>query len=256
MDKVQSISDKFFIKQFGLQRSGTNAMKALLEINYPNVRVLTNYLGNKHSACTWDSIVESSNSQNYSEFDLLDLEIEKIRELIAREDLPIIIHVKKPIPWFESYFRYQKKKIQFLNPEANPIFDIDWCIKCSKIWEEQIVSWITLANQFPDNCIIIEHKETLLNTENVLANIVNKFNLKKSPNLVSKIDNVMKRGHQKEHGENLINPYHKFDPTYHTENKWLENYPSDVLAFAEQEVRKIIERNEIISQSEINFVDY
>ena len=26
---------KFFIKQFGLQRSGTNAVKALLEVNFP-----------------------------------------------------------------------------------------------------------------------------------------------------------------------------------------------------------------------------
>ena len=35
---------KFFIKQFGLQRSGTNAVKALLEVNFPEIRVLTTFL--------------------------------------------------------------------------------------------------------------------------------------------------------------------------------------------------------------------
>ena len=97
--------------------------------------------------------------------------------------------------------------------------------------------------------------EILKNPENLLNKIVNKFDLEEAIHLVSQIENVMKRGHYKEHGKDLINPYHKFDPSYHTEKKWLDNYSPEVLDFASKEVAKIVERNEIISQSDIDFTE-
>jgi hypothetical protein len=255
MQQYNRFSERIFIKQYGLPRSGTNAMKALIEINYPNVRVLTAFLGNKHDSTDWETIVSSSNSKDFEEYDLTKDDVTKIKQLIKAVELPIIIHIKKPIPWFESYFRYQKKKIQWNNPSANLSFDIDWCRKCARLWEEKVLSWLNLANQHPVNCIIVEHMEILVNPENVLNAIVSKFGLNISGNLISSIENVMKRGHYKEHGNDLINPYYKFDPSYHTENKWLDNYSPEVLSFAKQEVLKIVERHEIISKCSIDFID-
>ena len=61
---------KFFIKQFGLQRSGTNAVKALLEVNFPDIRVLTTYLGNKHKPTNYQSLVDQSDDPDFQEYDL------------------------------------------------------------------------------------------------------------------------------------------------------------------------------------------
>lgn len=246
---------RIFIKQFGLQRSGTNILKALIEINYPNSRVLTMYLGNKHEISTWESMAQSINTQNNVEFDLTEIERELIIKDIEERNLPILIQIKKPISWLDSYFRYQKKKIQYLDPEANPSFDLSWAARSLSLWEATVVSWLSLAKEYPDNCIIIEHMEMLEKPEEVLEKIACKFELIGSGKLISQINNAMKRGHYKVHGKDLIDPYHKFDPSYHTEKQWLQNYPEDVLSFAKKRVQQIIEENAFITKFGIDFTE-
>jgi hypothetical protein len=62
------------------------------------------------------------------------------------------------------------------------------------------------------------------------------------------VENEMKRGHYKEHGRNLINPFNKFDPSFHLERKWLSNFPAEVLSFAIEETGLIGERHPILKE--------
>ena len=73
---------KFFIKQFGLQRSGTNAVKALLEVNFPEIRVLTTYLGNKHKPTNYQTLVEQSDDSNFEEYDFTSKDVVDIKEQV------------------------------------------------------------------------------------------------------------------------------------------------------------------------------
>ena len=66
----------------------------------------------------------------------------------------------------------------------------------------------------------------------------------------------MKRGHYKEHGKDLINPYHKFDPSFHTDNKWLENYTPQLLEFAKLKVDELISSNKLFSESGFDFESF
>ncbi|MGB1571533.1 MAG: hypothetical protein ACPHAT_02375 [Candidatus Poseidoniaceae archaeon] len=245
---------KFFIKQFGLQRSGTNAVKALLEVNFPEIRVLTTYLGNKHKPTDYQTLVEQSDDSNFQEYDLTSKDVSEIKELVASKNLPIIFQIKKPIPWFDSYFRYQKKKILFRNPEANPKFNFSWISKSLEIWIKSVTSWLELSKKYP-NSIIIEHMEILTNPDNVVQRIMSKFSYEKTKT-IELIENEMKRGHYKEHGKDLINPYHKFDPTFHTEKKWLENYAPELLEFAQKSVDETIAKNPILSEFDFDFSKY
>ncbi len=83
-------NDKFFIKQFGLQRSGTNALKALLETNFPKIRLLTTFLGNKHQPIDFDTLNENSNDENFAEYDISSDHVEKIKSQINAKSLPIL----------------------------------------------------------------------------------------------------------------------------------------------------------------------
>lgn len=245
---------KFFIKQFGLQRSGTNAVKALLEVNFPDIRVLTTYLGNKHKPTNYQSLVDQSDDPDFQEYDLTSNDVTEIKELVASKDLPILFQIKKPIPWFESYFRYNEKKIKFRNPDANPVFDEKWVTTGLKYWSECLTSWLELSKKYP-NSLIIEHMEILTNPDNVVQRIMSKFSYEKTKT-IELIENEMKRGHYKEHGKDLINPYHKFDPTFHTEKKWLENYTPELLEFAQKSVDEAIANNHILSEFDFDFSTY
>ena len=245
---------KFFIKQFGLQRSGTNAVKALLEVNFPDIRVLTTYLGNKHKPTNYQTLVGQSDDSNFQEYDLTSNDVTQIKELVASKNLPIIFQIKKPIPWFESYFRYQKKKILFRNPEANPEFNYNWISKSLDIWNTSVTSWLGFSKKYP-NSIVIEHMEILTNPDNVVQRIMSKLSYEKTKT-IELIENEMKRGHYKEHGKDLINPYHKFDPTFHTGKKWLENYTPELLEFAQKSVDEAITKNPILSEFDFDFSTY
>ena len=246
--------DRFFIKQFGLQRSGTNALKALLEVNFPQIRVLTTFLGNKHEPIDYMSLQENCNKKDYAEYELTLEDVNRIQKQIADRALPIIFQIKKPIPWFDSYFRYQKKKIQFRNPESNPEMDENWIIKSSAIWNRNVSSWLEFSKEYP-NCVIIEHMDILTNPDRVIQDILSEFSFEKNKE-IQLIENEMKRGHYKEHGEDLINPYHKFDPSFHTEKKWLGNYSPELLEFAQLSVDELISNNPIFSEFGIDFSTY
>lgn len=245
-------TERLFIKQFGLYRSGTNAVKALLEINFPNIRVLTTYLGNKHYPTNFQTIKSLSQEKELSDFDITKNEAEMIRVLTESKNLPVIIQIKKPIPWFDSYFRYQKKKILFTDPEAHLEFNKEWVDRGLELWEKCLESWINFSNNY-SKCMIIEHVEFLENPDKTIEQITTFFDIQKNKK-IELIEFQMKRGHYKEHGSNLINPYYKFDPSFHLENKWLDNYTPELLEYAEGKVKQVLDNNRVISSYEIDFL--
>jgi len=246
--------EKLFLKQYGLQRSGTNAVKALLEINFPNIRVLTTYLGNKHNPTDFASIKMLSQEKKLSDFDITIDDAEQIRIAVESRNLPILIQIKKPIPWLDSYFRYQKKKILFSNPDANPKFNNEWVDKALEVWEKCLESWINFSNSY-SKCKIIEHVEFLKNLDKTIQELANFLDIEKDKK-IELLEFQMKRGHYKEHGSDLINPYYKFDPSFHLENKWLDNYPPELLEYAEKRVKDVLDNNNVLSSYEIDFLSY
>ncbi len=251
---VRKRKDKLFIKQFGLQRSGTNALKALLEMNFPKIRVLTTFLGNKHHPMNLETLETNSRNDDFAEFGLNIEQTRRIQEEIKDKSLPIIFQIKKPIPWFDSYFRYQKQKIQFSNPDANPLFDERWVVNSLSLWNKSVGSWLEFSKKY-SNCLFFEHIELLTNPDDVVQRISEKFSFEKNRK-IDPIENEMKRGHYKEHGKDLINPYHKFDPSFHTDNKWLENYTPQLLEFAKLKVDELISSNKLFSESGFDFESF
>ena len=219
-------------------------MKALIEMNYSSSRVLTMFLGNKHDSSSWNEMSESMGAESELEFDLTGNEKMEISCSVENKSLPLLINIKEPIPWLDSYFRYQKKKILYINPDDNPLFSVSWARRNLAMWEEKVTSWLKIASDHPETCQVIEHMQIIEDPENILMEIFDRFHLDvSSTNVISTVENRMKRGHYSEHGKNLIDPFHKFDPSFHLERKWLVDYPEDVLAFVIEETQEMEDRH-------------
>ena len=171
---------------------------------------MTTFLGNKHKPTNYQSLFDQSDDPNFREYDLTLSDVTDIRELVQSKDLPILFQIKTQYHGLKVILGIKRKKILFRNPEVNPEFNNNWISKSLEIWNTSVTSWLELSKKYPYS-IIIEHMEILTNPDNVVQRIMSKFSYEKTKT-IELIENEMKRGHYKEHGKDLINPYHKFGP--------------------------------------------
>ncbi len=223
-----------YIKQFGLQRSGTNAVKALIELNFKNVIVLSNYLGNKHEATSWEIMSGLASYEDVSEFGLGSHEREMIKELIVTRTLPVVINVKEPVSWLNSYYKYQRKKVVYRNPNAEFNFSVEFSKKALTHWSENVDSWLKFHIN-SDNSILFRHEDVLRDMTTRMREIKDKFDLEMADCYpIGTIDGYAKRGTDKQHGEELINKNASFDRNYHLDGGWRKDVPDEVLEYADQ----------------------
>lgn len=219
-----------YIKIFGLQRSGTNAVCSFVEQSF-NVNVLQNYLGNKHTPFDWKTL-ESALGE-IEGFGLTKSELDEISKLVREKKLNFIINIKDPISWLGSYYKYQKKKTLYKNPEANFEFSETFARRVLKAWEANILSWLSFFQKNPELCILIQHEEVLSGLERKLVEIETKFGLnRKTESLVHYSDGYAKRGTDQQKADELINTKVKFDRTKHLDGRWLKEIPDEPLEIA------------------------
>ena len=126
------------IKQFGLQRSGTNAVKAMLEVNFPDVFILTNILGNKHECSSRNAMAAMAAELAVSEPELDKALVEEIQNCVGNGEIAYIFNIKDPVSWLCSYFRYQKKKYEFRNPDSEFMFSEKFARRSLSAWQEKV----------------------------------------------------------------------------------------------------------------------
>ena len=96
------------IKQYGLQRSGTNYAKALIENNF-DIKVLSNGYGRKHDKfCFTPDRYKNYNifKDKFVKTDLTKKESISVHRDFMNNDVIFLIIFKHPFKWVESYFRY------------------------------------------------------------------------------------------------------------------------------------------------------
>jgi len=108
---------KLYVKQYGIERSGTNLLKLLLE-EYVHARVLSNPLGGKHHAPAeldwdWSPLVARGFTSQYEQTN--------VKAAHDRGDLGFILSVKNPYAWCISFAewaeRLTKRRVS-VTPEA------------------------------------------------------------------------------------------------------------------------------------------
>lgn len=121
---------KTFLKQYGARRSGTNALRALLTLNCPDVTVLMHVLGDKHSppaselvavtagektgtltlnqilTATFDNPAMTTNPGLFEQVEYITLHAEQIAAAIRERRFGYLISVRNPYIWAARLLRF------------------------------------------------------------------------------------------------------------------------------------------------------
>ncbi len=205
-----------FVKLFGLQRSGTNLVKGLLEVNFRDVRVLQNILGNKHerfdrvSALNWQS---SELPDRYRT--MRNVEIDDARSSLLDQTLCAVLSIKNPYSWLVSYSRLRNEK----NPNREHWGD-GFLKRHTKVWIDSNHSWLCdLSKEFDDRLVVNFYDQTVLNTISFLELIERIFSLSRSGELVDSFPRATLRGNDSHFGESLMGKA-VFDKAYYTDKRY------------------------------------
>lgn len=116
-----------YIKQYGIQRSGTNYMRAVFEMN-TDCRVLSNIGGFKHGKIT--------NVSNFREIksEIPREEILRIDKMLQANEITRIVIIRQPFSWIPSIARYLNKPItnDFIKEQLDRYIELNshWATEC------------------------------------------------------------------------------------------------------------------------------
>ena len=231
------------IKQFGLQRSGTNIVRALLQINFEDVVVLQNFLGDKHTAISWEIMERNLRDQVPDEFGISDTVRQEISMNLTSRNLYFVFNIKDPITWINSYYKYQKLKFEHRNPGLELSFDLDFAHRVLPRWAENVKSWLNFYLSNEDRCVVFQHETVLLGPSALLTQAKEKFGLiVAGDSIVDLLSGYALRGTDLHYGKELINEKVSFDRDYHLKGGWKRDIPSDILSFSQSFMREFFDR--------------
>lgn len=125
-----------WIKQYGLQRSGTNYAKSLIEMSCTNVRVLATVLGSKHAAPDLENHVDmlTRGDVGIAITDLQPDDFSLICDAYRQRELAVLICVRDAVTWMDAYERHMARR-----ENRDPlILNRDQLASLSDMW----VNWI------------------------------------------------------------------------------------------------------------------
>lgn len=149
------------IKQWGLQRSGTNLTQWMLEKHFKNVRVYSNAGG-------WKYAVPS----NVLEFPNLPFPNNRPPDYH-------IITIKNPYSWFYSFKQYSLKKPPSLY--NFPIFNEieNNTTEIIKLWNDYTIEYLDWVS-YDSSCMLVKYEDLVFSTDKVMNYIQQNFGLAKN----------------------------------------------------------------------------
>ncbi len=189
------------VKQYGLQRTGTNATKALIETNLRGAHVLS---GDKHHDVDRASIKDSDR---------------------------FVVNVKDPASWVVSYHRYRSMKARNETPPyvLDPIEGLvdGWLAR----WAARTSSYLRLADELPERVAVVQHEALLRDPQGTLDAVRRHLDIaRKSGEPELFLDSYARRGDASVHGADLINKKRPFNRDFHLSGRWAREAPDEVLA--------------------------
>lgn len=217
-----------YFKQYGAQRTGTNYLKRLMEINFEQVTVFGSVLGWKHgmyetgnghqhrchSHEQWikDKTREDGRVHSVDNYPLKHTP-EQLHE--ACDNLHYLISCKDPYAYVVSYKRFRARKKPW---DENQV--INWIVAYVK----QYNKWQELYNRHADRSMMIQYDQLICNRDVLLSTMQAKFNLVKKHDTFINEDKVVNAS--TDHG--LIINKTQFDIRYYTERQYMDEIPDNI----------------------------
>lgn len=189
-----------FIKQYGARRTGTNLLRAMLQINCPNCNVLMHILGDKHQkpidfnqlrdelrsgANALEKIKQVTNLRRAETTDLnersqntyIDEASCGLAEAIKNRQVFILISIKHPYAWGHSimkWFGYQQAKKHAPYQASEYLKSL--ATACHQ-FNHNYAAWLNLAEELPDRALVVQHEKLLQDQASVFFDICKVMNL-------------------------------------------------------------------------------
>lgn len=218
---------KVYFKQYGAQRTGSNYIRRLLELNFSNVIIFSNTLGWKHGLFHLKSYRDSEQAENHWDWinkkynpetkktlcsDGYPTKYSKLELEKACCELNYIISYRPISSYVYSYkmFRFPRKKWEDINVE-----------KLCEEYIEDYKIWFSLPNIIKINSLDLLDEKKLFN---ILNNFKDKFDLQlKSKNLINETK-IVKASTD---GGPVVD-FNEFDKNFYLEKKYLELIPNNI----------------------------
>jgi len=191
------------IGQYGVPRSGTNAVKAILEHNLIDV------------------FVDDSRKHG--------------RNVSLDGAAGYVVNVKEPVSWVWSYYRY----LRYVHNEQRDLEDCpirEWL----EYWESRTLAHLRLVEY--ENCVVIQHEDLVRDPLGVLHQVSHRFNIPQRDKVDVFTTGYAKRGGGR-YGSELIDRGKVFRRDYHLEKVWRQDMPKEALATCERFAGRIFERH-------------
>lgn len=149
---------KGLLKLYGIERTCTNYVKALLEQNL-RTHVFSNMFGLKHEAFV--SVDEFSGPIFKDGRVATDIPIEHaeaLRERAKKEGLQYVVLIKNPHAWIVSYHKYRNA----LDRSPNRKIDVEMIEEYCARWNDVYANWYDSLVSDPDHDTIVVSYERLL----------------------------------------------------------------------------------------------
>lgn len=219
-----------YVKVYGVQRSGTNWIKYVLEQNFKRVTEINLPLGDKHYAPdpvssyqTW--IGESASTGDY--------DTKEIERALERRQLRIAVVVKPLLPWLVSFHTYRSFKAGH-EIELTREKTLEW----TKIWIERNRRYYEVVPRLGFPYTFVGYEHLLRKPETELPRISKELGLR----LTAKeewrlgLDRRMRRSKDSEHGESVLTNK-AFSSAFYLEKQYLSLLPESSIKLAERELK-------------------
>jgi len=222
-----TLDSVMYFKQYGAQRTGTNYLKRLVELNFKNVTVFGSVLGWKHGMFeTGNGYQHKCDSHKqwvddktkYGDVYSVDQHRLKYtpQELHdACERLNYLISIKNPYAFVCSYKNFRAKKQPWNESKV-----IDWL----KNYLDCYSRWKDLYNNNSGCSILVDYDDLICNRNIVLAKIQTKFKLEKKHEEFVQESKTVKAS--TDHG--LLISKEKFDTDYYSERRYMDEIPDGI----------------------------
>ena len=206
-----------YLKLYGLQRSGTNYLKWILEQNF-NVFVLQNFRGWKHG-----EVLFLSKDEDYNrDLSVSTLNPEQKSE-IKNQDVPRIAIKKDIHAWLVSYYKYKGFR---------------WGVDYKRL----IDHYFQMNEHYEQHCFMVEYEQLLEMPEVYLYALMKIHDLSmRHDKFILSADKVMPRGGD-DHSDSWALKYRNkdFNAGYYLNKEYLKEIPNllEINAYLESIQRK------------------
>lgn len=192
------------MKIYGLQRSGTNYLKFLLESNFKNVVVIDLPLGNKHEAAAphWHSMKNASLPLSDPAHCSAEL-----RSSLERGEVRFAFISKPLLPWLSSFRRYRE-----LKSKQSVEWTESFVERAVNLWVNRTVEWLDWIPKCTGKFNWMLYDDLVRDKVLSLQTIEGDLEIGELNRVLELAESTkMRRGTDQQHAQNLVNNGVPFD---------------------------------------------